>query len=548
MKIKVVIFVSLGLLSLGVLLLNPRSLAVAVLGQVPRGVAIKLVQGLATVHGMNPVEIDHRHGRYGSAAEHLRLDVQTDSVADRSAVALSSIGTRVLGDNATGSYGTLLGYSVSMGGDVDGRPGDEVVAGGYEYSDHYEERGIVLLWGSGQAPLKILGPRQHRAWFGHSVANNGDFDGDGLADVLVGARFANNRAGAAYLVPSATLSHSADSLEVDTAAGVIEFVVDRAEAELGFEVYFGDDWDGDDRAELVLRAHVDGVQSGGVFVVYSSQVQGNRVELGRGAASIQIGIGEDYADFGRTISTIGDIDGDGADELLLGAQAASRFFAAGHYVPSRFYVVMSRDLARRKAIGRGQILQVAEAEEGEHMGSCVGRLGDMDGDGVADFSIGARYGRERRGVLHIVSGARLLDRAVPGEEVPVADMILITLLGERVDDVLGWSCAEDSADLDGDGIGEVVVGARGADGLAPGAGAVYIVKGRKIRQAINEGRQELQMSGETVLKIGGDRHGARLGSKRRFAAAGDFDGDGVPDLAVGTPGWHEGGYTRGRFG
>jgi hypothetical protein len=102
MKIKAVIFAGLALLSLGVLLLNPRSLAVAVLGQVPRVVAIKLVQGLATVNGLHPVEIDHRHGRYRSAVEHLRLDVQTDSVADRSAVALSSIGKRVLGDNATG--------------------------------------------------------------------------------------------------------------------------------------------------------------------------------------------------------------------------------------------------------------------------------------------------------------------------------------------------------------------------------------------------------------------------------------------------------------
>ena len=195
MKIKVVIFVSLALLLLGVLLLNSRSLAVAVLGQVPRGVAIKLVQGLAMVHGLGPVEIDHRNGRYRSAVEHLRLDAEIDSVSDRSVVALSSIGTRVLGDNATGSYGTLLGYSVSMGGDVDGRPGFEVVAGGYEYSDQYEERGLVLLWGDGQLPLKILGPRQHRAWFGHPVANNGDFDGDGIADVLFGARFANNRAG-----------------------------------------------------------------------------------------------------------------------------------------------------------------------------------------------------------------------------------------------------------------------------------------------------------------------------------------------------------------
>ena len=159
-----------ALLLPGVLFLNSRSLAFAVLGQVLTGVAIKLVQGLAMVHGLRPVEIDHRNGRYRS-------------------------GKRVLGDNARDSYGTLLGCSVSMGGDVDGRPGFDVVAGGYEYSDQYEGGGLVLLWGVGHLPLKILGPRQHRAWFGHPVANNGDFDGDGIADVLFGARFANNRAG-----------------------------------------------------------------------------------------------------------------------------------------------------------------------------------------------------------------------------------------------------------------------------------------------------------------------------------------------------------------
>lgn len=545
MKRKAIILAGLILLLVGLSLTDSRSLAVAALGQVPRGIAIKLVQGLATVHGMSPVEIDHRNGRYRSAVEHLRLDALADSVADSSAVALSTLGVRTLGENATGSFGTLLGYSVAMGGDSDGLPGDEVVAGGYEYSDHFEERGMVMLLAAGQQPLKILGPRQHRAWFGHSVANNGNFDGDGRTDVLVGARFANARAGAAYLLLSGSMSFKGDSLEVDTAAGVIEFFVDRAEAELGFEVYFGGDWDGDGRAELVLRAHVDGVQSGGVFVVYSSKVEGERVELGEEGASIQIGIGEDYADLGRTITTIGDIDGDGADELLLGAQAASRYFSADRYVPSRFYVVMSRDLARRSAIGVEQIYLVAEAEEGAHMGSCVGRLGDMDGDGVADFSVGARYGRGRRGVLHIVSGAQLLLKASRGKPVSIDDLLLLTLLGESADDVLGWSCAETSADIDGDGIGEVVVGARGADGRVAAAGAIYIVAGREVRRAIGEGRRELDLDGSVAIKIGGDRHGARLGSKRRFAAAGDFDGDGLSDLAVGTPGWHEGGIYAG---
>ena len=53
------------------------------------------------------------------------------------------------------------------------------------------------------------------------------------------------------------------------------------------------------------------------------------------------------------------------------------------------------------------------------------------------------------------------------------------------------------------------------------------------------------LDGAEVIKIGGDRHGARLGSKRRFSASGDFDADGLADLAVGSPGWHEGGIYAG---
>lgn len=525
-----------------------RALTIAVLGRIPKGLAIKIAQGLTVVHGIAPIEIDHRNGRYRSAFEHLKLDGKQQGAADPAALAISEVGQRYLGANVTGSYGTLMGYSVSMGGDVDGLPGDEVLAGGYEYSDRYEERGMVMLLAAGRSPMKIFGPRQHRAWFGHSVANNGDFDGDGLADVLVGARFANNRSGSAYLIPSASLRVWVDSMEVDTAEGVVEFVVDKAEAELGFEVYFGDDWDGDGRAELVLRAHIEGVQAGGVYVVYSANAEGGQIDLAERGAGITVTIAEDYADLGRTIATIGDLDGDGVEELLLGAQAASRYFAADAYVPSRFYVVMSGDLARQEDIGREQMYLVAEAEQGEHLGSCTGRLNDVDGDGVADFAVGARYAKERRGALYIISGAHLRDRAVRGQQVGIDELAVLKLVGEGGEDVLGWSCAEASADIDGDGVGDVVVGARAADGLVQGAGAVYIVDGRKLRDAIKEGREFEVSVAAYAFKIGADRNGARMGSKRRFAAGGDFDGDGLSDLAVEHPAGTKGGFMRGRYG
>ena len=51
--------------------MNARSLAVAIFAQIPRSVAIKLVQGLTAIQGIGALEIDHRNGRYKAAIEHL---------------------------------------------------------------------------------------------------------------------------------------------------------------------------------------------------------------------------------------------------------------------------------------------------------------------------------------------------------------------------------------------------------------------------------------------------------------------------------------------
>jgi len=321
---KLIFFTIMGLLLALIMGSDPRAVAIHIMRLMPRPVAVKLIQGLKTVHSIGPAEIDHRFGRFRAASE--QMNIKENLANESLAVDVKKVGAGYWGSNPRGDFGTLLGYSVAMGGDVDGNMGDEFVAGGYEYSDFYIERGMVSLVSNGGRDVRIYGPRQHYAWFGHSVANNGDFDGDGLADILVGARFAYQHAGAAYLIPGKSLASVGDSVDVENLDGVIEFTVDESEAELGFEVYFGGDWDGDGKSELVMRAHIDGRQGGGVFVVFSSLVRSNAIDLSEDDASIAIAIDQEYADIGRTIVTVDDMDGDGAEELVLGSQAASSYF------------------------------------------------------------------------------------------------------------------------------------------------------------------------------------------------------------------------------
>ena len=256
--------------------------------------------------------------------------------------------------------------------------------------------------------------------------------------------------------------------------------------------------------------------------------------------------GTRYADVGRTITLIDDIDGDGKRELLLGSQTSPGYFELKEYVHSNVYVALSSSIGDRRELEADRdLLIVREARAQDQLGACVGRAGDLDGDGVGDLVIGAREAASGKGAAYLVSGARLRERAIPGVPIAVDSLSLLEITGESDGDLLGWSCADINADFDGDGIPEISLGARGADGYVEGAGAVYVVPGWLIRSKVNEGAKTLSIGEAGILKIGAHRRGARLGSKRRFSAGGDFDLDGINDLAVGTPGLHEGGPYAG---
>jgi hypothetical protein len=243
--------------------------------------------------------------------------------------------------------------------------------------------------------------------------------------------------------------------------------------------------DGDGLADLIVGATDDdpnGSQSGRVFVY-----AGGSWEL------LHTFDGEAPTDhFGYRVSGLGDVDGDGHADLL----AAGAWNDTGGADAGRVRVYSGRT---------GSVLYAVLGDDaGDQLGRGLASAGDVDGDGVPDFVAGAIHdddGGLDAGSARVYSG--------------VDGAALHTFHGTAAGEHQGWSVAG-AGDLDGDGRDDVLVGAPGAD-IDAGSARAYS-----------------GADGSLLFEWRGAEPGAQLGAA--VAAAGDVDGDGRPDLLLGSPG------------
>jgi hypothetical protein len=181
------------------------------------------------------------------------------------------------------------------------------------------------------------------------------------------------------------------------------------------------------------------------------------------------------------------------------------------------------------ALEQAANVTIQGAVSGDETGWSVAAIGDVNGDGIGDIAIGApgagNRGRPGAGSVYVVFG-----RSTPG----TVDLASLGSGGYRIDgavagDATGTSIAA-IGDVNGDGRPDLLIGAPGADPAGRlGAGSAYVVFGRASSTGI-----DLAALGTGGYRIDGAAPGDAAGTS--VALAGDVNGDGRPDLAIGSPG------------
>lgn len=388
---------------------------------------------------------------------------------------------------------------------------------------------------------------------GSSVASAGDVNGDGIDDLIVGAQGGDDGgtfAGEAYVVYGVT---GAPRARVDLAALTAGngFVIqgDAAGDRAGWSVSSAGDVNGDGLDDMIVGAPLGddgGSEAGEAYVVYGAAgATRARVDLttlgATGGFVIQGDAAGDLA--GRSVAAAGDVNADGVDDLIVGAP----FGDAGDADTGEAHIIygmagVTRERLDLTALAASDGFAIQGDAEGDQAGFSVAAAGDVNGDGIDDLIVGAPFGDDGgtvAGEAYVVYGRSGATRGrLDLTALTAAEGFVIQ--GDAADDNAAWSAAA-AGDVDGDGIGDLIVGAhRGDDGGAE-AGEAYVVYGEA---GATRTRIDLSAMGAAAgFVIQGDAADDLAGWS--VAAAGDVNGDRVQDLIIGAPNGDDGGANAG---
>ncbi len=317
---------------------------------------------------------------------------------------------------------------------------------------------------------------------GRSVASAGDVNGDGYDDLIIGApKFddgASADVGRAYIYYGGNIIDNSVDV-ILTGDGTVNF--------FGISVSTAGDVNGDGYADVIVGSSSS--STGKCYIFFGGVSMNNAVDVTM----------SNIGNFGESVSDAGDVNGDGFDDVIVGAWAdnsltgKSYIFYGGSTMNNTADVIMSEDPSNV-------------------FGWSVSTAGDVNGDGFSDVIVGAWANNSSTGKSYIYFGGTSMNN--------IAD---VTISGEISANKFGVSVST-AGDVNGDGFSDVIIG---ADGNNSSTGKSYIFFGStSLSSTINASSANVKMSGEATNDLFGIS----------VSIAGDVNGDGYSDVIVGAEG------------
>ena len=470
----------------------------------------------------------------------------------------SSDGITISGASAN----AFLGSSVSGLGDVNGDGIDDFIIGasGAAFNGVNSGVGYVIFGArtlsninvsslSTSDGFRILGSAANSR-LGNAVSSAGDINGDGVGDIVVGASGENR----AYIIFGKTASQSINIADINTSALAASdgFYVFSTAGSLGHSVSGLGDVNGDGVDDFIVSAPFtdtdgsgQGNSQGAAYVIFGkdttqSDVSFSNIDVASLAAtdgfSIQSSTSSDT--LGYSVAGIGDISGDGIKDIAVGVRLLDTSSAMTDQNKGGVYVIFGKDTTQSgvsfsnisisSSFSLTDGFRIVGANANDYLGSSIAGLGDVNGDGVADFIIGAPsvdVGDDADvGAAYVIFGAGASNSIASSY---TADINYINPTNDRYFHIsgtvasgsLGYAVSS-IGDVNNDGIDDFAIGVRGDNKL-------YVVFGGASNSFFDINASQLTR-GFTITSTAGN-----LGYS--VSGLGDVNGDGVDDFIVSAP-------------
>ena len=455
--------------------------------------------------------------------------------------------------------GDSFGNRVSIAGDINNDGYDDIIVGAF--GKNGQQGAAYVIYGGEESSFvnldlstTTLNPfttgftitgNAAGDQLGVSVSTAGDINNDGYDDIIVGAYTKDSSRGAAYVIYGGEKSAMSNwdfssGVTLNPTSTGFTITGNAAFDSFGYSVSTAGDINKDGYDDIIVGAYTKNSQQGAAYVIYGddkatmSNIVLSSTTLDPTSTGFTITGNAGGDQFGRSVSAAGDVNNDGYDDIIVGAQGKSSNQGAAYVIYGGDKLTMSNIVLSSTTLDPLTTgFTITGNAAGDSLGVSVSTAGDINHDGYDDVIVGAYQKASYQGAAYVIYGGEkstMSNIALSTQTLnPVVTGFMIT--GSAVSDQFGFTVST-AGDVNNDGYDDMIVGARGK---SSNQGAAYVIYGGEKSAMSNIVLSTTKLNPLTTgFMIIGDAAGDYLGNF--VSAAGDINKDGYDDIIVGAPG------------